>query len=94
MTFSGITYSAPRDGARLRRQLGIVKSIMSDGQPHTLDELSKAAACSVASASARVRDLRKAKFGAYLIGRTYISHGLWTYRMLTGPSVAVQGVVA
>ena len=64
ISFGGSTFDPERDGARLHKQLEIVRAMLSDEQPHTLSELAEKAQCSVASASARVRDLRKEKFGS------------------------------
>lgn len=79
--FDGESFDEARDGSRLRSQLGIVFRILCDGKPHTLDELAEAAGCSVASSSARVRDLRKDKFGGHRIHREYLGGGVWLYRM-------------
>lgn len=81
ITFDGASFDEERDGDRLRSQLNIVRRIMCDGRPHTLSELADAASCSVASASARVRDLRKDRFGGHRIDRTYAGNGVWLYRM-------------
>lgn len=86
-TFDGQTFISWRDGERLQRQLAIVRTIMSDGEPHTLATLAAAAGCSTASASARVRDLRKAKFGGYRVTRTWLGNGVWSYCM-SAPSPA------
>jgi putative component of toxin-antitoxin plasmid stabilization module len=34
--------------------------------------------------SARVRDLRKAKYGAHIVDRRYVGHGVWEYRLGKG----------
>lgn len=80
--FDGVTYSPKRDGARLRAQLERVKQIMSDGQYRTLNELSKLANGPEASVSARLRDLRKDKFGGYTVERTRVTNGLYKYRVI------------
>ena len=79
--FDGITYVASRDQARLSGQLAKVRSILADRQWHTLEELAEKSGGSVASASARIRDLRKAKFGSSTIDRKYFTNGVWHYRM-------------
>lgn len=80
MTLSTLIPS--RDASRLARQLALVRAAMSDGQPHTLAELARAASCSTASASARVRDLRKPRYGAHTVSRTYIDNGVWEYAIV------------
>jgi hypothetical protein len=82
LQFGGETFEEPRDGNRLRAQLGRVKRIMLDGNWHTLAELSIQTGDPQASISARIRDLRKQKFGGYLVEREYVSSGLWRYRLL------------
>lgn len=79
--FGGESFDEARDGQRLAQQLSIVRSVMADHRPHTLDELAKAAACSTASASARVRDLRKPKHGSQTVTRNYIGNGVWSYTL-------------
>lgn len=81
LPFDGETYDAARDGARLGRQLAAVLDMMRDGRWHTLAELSQACEGSEPSVSARIRDIRKAKFGAYAIEREYIANGIWRYRL-------------
>lgn len=81
--FDGRTYVHSRDGERLAKQLETVKAIMLDGEPHTLAELAEKAHASTASVSARIRDLRKERFGGYQIDRDYLHDGVWEYRMVT-----------
>lgn len=80
--FGGATYSPKRDGARLSRALQTVCETMKDGHWHTLPELANKAGCSVQGASARVRDLRKDRFGAHTVDREYVGGGSWRYRMV------------
>lgn len=80
--FDGETIDGPRDDARLGRQLTLVRDAMSDGAWHTLRELSMRVPASQPSVSARIRDLRKARFGAHKIERRHVSRGLWEYRMV------------
>lgn len=84
--FDGITFSPALDGPRLETALGRVQALMRDGRWRTLDEVARAAGCSQAGASARLRDLRKLRFGGYTIERRRRgdpSAGLWEYRMAT-----------
>jgi hypothetical protein len=80
--FDGETYEPGRDHARLHRQLDMVQEFMSDRQWHTLGEIAKATSQPEASVSARIRDLRKPKFGGKTVERRYVSGGLWEYRLL------------
>lgn len=54
---------------------------MSDGAWHTLSELADKCQGSEAGISARLRDLRKAKFGGYTVTAKRLGKGLWAYRM-------------
>ena len=80
-TFDGSTFEPDRDQSRLQVQLSAVRRVMFDGRWHTLSEISKIVGAPESSVSARLRDLRKAKFGQYTIDRAHISGGLWQYRM-------------
>lgn len=80
----GATYDHARDGRRLSLQHNRVLAFMRDGQWHTLEAISKATGDPQASVSARLRDLRKDRFGAHLIERRYVRRGLFEYRLVTG----------
>lgn len=80
--FDGETYIASRDHSRLNSQLNKVFNYMNDHGWHSLDEIAQAVGCPQASVSARLRDLRKSKFGGYTIDRTYIDNGLYHYRLV------------
>lgn len=83
--FDGETYDRPLDHARLDGQLQRVRSIVSDGEWHTLEQIAAMAEAPHASVSARLRDLRKPKFGAHTIERKRIDDGatgLHVYRMV------------
>jgi hypothetical protein len=80
--FDGDTYEADKDCARLTGQLERVYGLMQSGDWFTLSQLARFANCSEASASARIRDLRKPKWGAHKIERERIPFtGLFMYRM-------------
>lgn len=79
--FGGWTYEPARDGSRLRAQLGRVRAVMLDGRWRTLAEIETATGDPQASISARLRDLRKAKFGGWVVEREYLHDGLWAYRL-------------
>ena len=96
-TFDGETYSPAQDGPRLSGQLARVQAAMSQGGWWTLAELSAAAGGAEASVSARLRDLRKARNGSWVIERkraTDLGPGVWLYQMSapapTHPEVTEQ----
>lgn len=78
----GATYDHARDGKRLHAQHNRVLAVMRDGKVHTLAELSKATGDPEASVSARLRDLRKPRFGSHNIETKYVQRGLYTYRLI------------
>jgi len=78
--FDGVTYKAERDHDRLAGMLARVQTIVSDGRWHTLAELSARTGGSEAACSARLRDLRKPRFGGHTVERQYVGSGLWQYR--------------
>jgi len=80
----GATYVHERDGKRLHSQHHRVLAFLRDGREHTLAEIAKATGDPEASVSARIRDLRKARFGSYQIERRYVERGLWAYRLVVG----------
>ena len=77
---AGGTYSPPRDRDRLNRQARLVWQVMADAGWHTLAEIAQRTGQPEASVSARLRDLRKPRFGAHLINARYAGGGLWEYR--------------
>jgi hypothetical protein len=82
----GDTYDPVIDHGRLNAQSKRVYGLMRDGNWRTLREISTATGDPEASVSARLRDLRKAKFGGYEVGRRRRgeSSGLWEYRVGAG----------
>ena len=82
--FDGSSFDFALDGKRLASQLERVKSLMMTGRWFTLAELHRAIGGSEAGISARVRDLRKTKFGNYSIERRRVTEtsGQWEYRMI------------
>lgn len=81
--FDGATYDASLDRNRLEHQLGRVLEALAGGLWMTLGELAAAAHAPEASVSARIRDLRKPKFGGYRIERRRVpgENGLFQYRL-------------
>lgn len=83
--FGGDTFSAKLDGERLTGQFARVRALMADGRWRTLAEIAEAAGGSEAGVSARLRDLRKERFGGHTVERRRRgepSAGLWEYRLL------------
>lgn len=83
-SFDGWTFDPAHDHGRLAAQLGRVFALMRDGGWRTLEEIGAATGDSVQSVSARLRDLRKAKFGGHRVDRRRRgepSAGLFEYRM-------------
>ena len=79
--FDGKTYDPALDRDRLKRQLGRVWTIVINGDWHTLHEIAMETGAPEASVSARLRDLRKPKFGAYNVEHRRRAGGLWEYRV-------------
>jgi hypothetical protein len=83
--FDGESFDQAQDGARLSAQLEKVKALMLDGAWRTLEEIQDATGVrSSASVSARIRDLRKPRFGRYLVERRRVVGGLFEYRVAPG----------
>lgn len=78
----GSTYVHERDARRLSRQHNRVLAVLQDGKEHTLAELREKTGDPEASISARIRDLRKPRFGSHVIERRYVERGLHTYRLV------------
>ncbi len=62
-------------------QLEAVWQVMRDGLWYGLEEIAVLADCAPASASARLRDLRKEKFGGWTVERDYAGGKQWRYRV-------------
>lgn len=67
--FDGETFVQALDEKRLKTLMGRVTAYMSRGIWSTLREIQEHCGGSEASVSARLRDLRKAKFGAFTVER-------------------------
>lgn len=87
--FDGATYDSTQDKDRLSTQLECVGEQMRIGEWWTLQQLQGALEvnginATEASISARIRDLRKEKFGAHIIDRRRVigARGLFEYRMV------------
>lgn len=68
----------------MEKQLGLVWAAAVGGSWRTLRELADRAGGSEAGVSARLRDLRKPEFGAYVVERRRREGcaNLWEYRVL------------
>lgn len=80
--FDGDTIEPERDNGRLFAQLKRVKELMSDGRWRTLADISEAVGDPPASVSARLRDLRKKRWGSLTVERRHKSKGLFEYRLV------------
>jgi hypothetical protein len=80
--FDGATYRRALDHARLGKQLMRVALLMADGQWRTLHSIAAMTNDPEASISARLRDLRKRKFGGHTVERERIIGGLYRYRIV------------
>lgn len=89
--FDGATYEAEKDHARLSGQLQAVFDLMRDGEWRTLDEIGigvfawSGVMATTQGLSARVRDLRKAKFGGHTVNRRRVVSrpaGLYEYQLI------------
>lgn len=80
--FDGATYEPDLDRDRLGRQLSRVLGLMGDGRWRSLADITRATGAPPASVSARLRDLRKPKFGSYQVERQRLKGGLFLYRVL------------
>lgn len=81
----GETYDPGLDKPRLNAQTQRVFDLLLDGQWRTLYEMSDCTGDPTQSVSARVRDLRKEKFGAHTVEkRRCVPHrsGTFEYRLL------------
>lgn len=80
--FGGATFSFALDGQRLTTQFQRVFAHMQDGDWH------KASGGSEAGVSARLRDMRKERFGGHTVERMRGASGLWFYRLRTEKAAA------
>lgn len=78
----GETFEPKLDGARLGGQAERVFALMQDGAWRTLRQIADHVHGSEAGVSARLRDLRKEKFGAYDVQKRRRTDSLWEYRLI------------
>lgn len=79
--FDGATYNSDFDYERLSGQLKAVYDLMRDGKWRTLPMIAKAVEGSPQAVSARLRDLRKRKYGSLKVERSHVGNGVWEYRV-------------
>jgi hypothetical protein len=83
--FDGSTFDSSLDGERLTKQLEHVRKLMADQIWRTLLEIEAITGFPQASISARLRDLRKDRFGSYRVERRRRAGPvmIWEYRVLS-----------
>jgi hypothetical protein len=77
----GDTFNSGRDLSRLNAQMRDVYLYMAHGEWRTLADIAHNTGHPEASVSARLRDLRKDKFGGFTVERRYIANGQYHYRL-------------
>jgi len=82
MQFDGDTYDEERDSVRLTGQWQRVYGLMQDGRWRTLRRICDVVGKSEAGVSARLRDLRKERFGSFRVEKRRVKGGLYEYRVL------------
>jgi hypothetical protein len=90
--FDGETYNPSRDRVRLGTQLIAVWTEMIQGRWMSLADLAHVTGYPEASISARLRDLRKPRFGAHTIERRRVADhsGTYHYRLVANPACLVE----
>ena len=80
--FDGVDYTATKDYERLSGQLKEIYGFMSDGIWRTVETIEKRTGYPANSIQAQLRNLRKERFGAYLVERRRVTEsGLYEYRV-------------
>lgn len=83
-TFDGATFDKHRDGERLSKQLTAVRDYCLKREWIFLEDMARDLnypPTSIPALSARLRDLRKERFGGYIVEHEFVSKGLWRYRV-------------
>ncbi len=83
--FDGETYNSKLDKDRLNSQMERVKWLMRDAKWRTLKQIRAFAHGTEAACSARLRDLRKERFGGHQVDRRRTGDpesGLFEYRVI------------
>lgn len=66
---------------RLGKQFKAVRDLMLDGEWRSLRQIAATLGYPESSVSARLRDMRKPKFGGYVVERRHVERGLYLYRV-------------
>ena len=99
MLFDGDTYDEQRDGTPLASQLDAVRDAMLNGQWWSYKQLREhlqrhhQIKATDTSLSARIRDLRKIRFGGYSVQSRRKTHREWEYRIDLQVSAATDDAV-
>ena len=88
--FDGHTFDDGRDGERLLSQHRRIFDLMLDERWRTPPELEAATGDPWASISARLRDMRKRRYGAHTVNRRYVQDGLWEYQLVPQPPEQIK----
>lgn len=83
--FNGSDYQQEFDFIRLTGQVRRIRDLMLDGQWRTLSEIEAKTSDPAASISAQLRNLRKQRFGGYIIEKRRRGNrdsGLFEYRLI------------
>lgn len=93
--FDGATFDPTQDAPRLSSQLIATRELMLDGEWRNLAQIALALRkqglhVTEASISARLRDLRKERFGAFDVQRRRLIGGLWEYRVDVAPAATTS----
>lgn len=84
-SFDGATYRPEHDQERLSGQLGrVLEYMLGHGGWRTIAQIASVVGGSESGVSARLRDLRKPKFGGYRVDRKPLGgekRGLYVYRV-------------
>lgn len=78
----GDTIDPEVDFDRLNDQMKLVWSVVRTGRWYSLNELAELTGCPTPSVSARLRDLRKEKFGSQEVQSKRVEGGFWVYRVV------------
>ncbi len=81
IAFDGVSV-LPIDTPRLAGQLAAVFELMRDGKFRKLSEIAEVVGCLETSASARLRDFRKARNGGHDVAVRYIGNGVNEYKLI------------
>jgi hypothetical protein len=83
--FDGAVFDKAKDSARLAGQIMRVYDACKDGQWRTVGEIAGLTGDPETSVSAQLRNLRKRRFGGYLVERRQrgsVLSNLWEYRLV------------